>query len=302
LSKYRKIDPRIWNDEHFRPLSDPAKLLFLFLLTHPHLTSLGAMRANPKGLAAELDWTEKDFRKAFAELLRKPFLMVDESASYVGIPNFIKYNQPENPNVLKSWESALDYIPECENKWQLIQDVKAFAEGFGKAFAIALPKAFAKGVRKPLANHEHEHEQEPEPEPNTLMPAGAGNGNGFSVISSQVIDAWNFTNGVRKIRELNLERSKHLKARLKSEKWEYSEALKKFPLQCFKDGGWTPDFDWFIRPDTVNNILEGKYDFTPNNRNGGNYGASQISLIDGDPGSTSEKRNSRGDRLYVPKQ
>jgi hypothetical protein len=164
VAKYRKIDPRIWNDQDFRPLSDSAKLVFLFLLTHPHLTAIGAMRGTAVGLASELGWSEKDFRKAFAELLRKPFLKVCETASYIGIPNFIKYNQPENPNVLKSWESALDYIPECDFKWQLIQDVKAFAEGLGKAFAEALPKAFAKGIRKPLPNHEQEQEQEQEQE------------------------------------------------------------------------------------------------------------------------------------------
>ena len=173
MGKYRKIDPRIWNDEHFHDLTDQAKLLFLFLLTHPHLTALGAMRATPSGLSTELGWKEKEFRKVFDELLQKPFINSDEKFAFVSIPNFIKYNQPENPNVLKSWESALDYIPECSYKYLLIQDVKVFAEGLGEAFAKALPegfknaKAFGKGVRKPLANHEQDHEQEQEQDSNT---------------------------------------------------------------------------------------------------------------------------------------
>ena len=54
MGRYRKIDPRIWNDEAFRALSDRGKLVFLFILTHPHMTSLGAMRASTLGLAAEL--------------------------------------------------------------------------------------------------------------------------------------------------------------------------------------------------------------------------------------------------------
>ncbi len=74
MSKYRKIDPRIWNDEHFRPLSDSAKLLFLFLLTHPHLTALGAMRATPAGLADELRWSEKRICAALEEISTKPFI------------------------------------------------------------------------------------------------------------------------------------------------------------------------------------------------------------------------------------
>lgn len=156
MGKYRKVDPRIWNDLHFLNLSDKAKLVFLFLLTHPHMTALGAMRASQAGLAAELQWDQKDFAKAFAECFRKPLLKVDETHNFLWILNFMKYNQPENPNVFKSWESALDYLPECNLKYQLIQEVKAFAEGLGEAFVKALPKAF----RSPLPKQEQEQEQE----------------------------------------------------------------------------------------------------------------------------------------------
>lgn len=45
MARYRKIDSRIWNDAKFRELSDNGKLVFLMLLTHPSMTSLGAMRA-----------------------------------------------------------------------------------------------------------------------------------------------------------------------------------------------------------------------------------------------------------------
>lgn len=42
--------------------------------------------------------------------------------------------------------------------------------------------------------------------------------------------------------------------------------MDKFPLRCFNGTGtgWVPHFDWFLRPDTVNGILEGKYDWNPN--------------------------------------
>ncbi len=44
MGRYRKVETRIWNDATFRSLSDDGKLLFLFVLTHPSQTSLGAMR------------------------------------------------------------------------------------------------------------------------------------------------------------------------------------------------------------------------------------------------------------------
>ena len=50
MMKYRKISPCIWNDAKVRELSDKGKLALLFLLTHPHMTPLGAIRANAPGL------------------------------------------------------------------------------------------------------------------------------------------------------------------------------------------------------------------------------------------------------------
>lgn len=145
MARYRKVDPRIWNDEKFRALSDDAKLTFLFLLTHPHMTAIGAMRSTVPGLAAEMGWELERYAKAFAEPLAKGMAKHDPVAAMIWLPKFIRYNAPENPNVLKAWGSALDLLPECDLTREAIQSVKAFAEGLPKAFAEALPEPFAKG-------------------------------------------------------------------------------------------------------------------------------------------------------------
>lgn len=158
MAKYRKVDPKIWNDEKFSRLSDGGKLCFLFLLTHPHLTPLGAMRATLPGLTAELGWTEKAFRKAFREAFLKGMVKVDENAHFLSLPRFLKYNQPESPNVVKSWGKCLDDIPECALKNELLQNVKGFLEALPKGFKEALPLDFAKA----MPNQEQEQEQEQE--------------------------------------------------------------------------------------------------------------------------------------------
>jgi hypothetical protein len=150
MGKYRKIDVRIWNDADFVALSDQGKLLWFFLYTHPHMTSIGAMRATKEGLRAELKWSEVSFNGAFSELLGKPFIEVDEGACFLCFPNFLKYNPPENPNVVKSWDAIIDLIPECELKDKYLQSLKAFAIPFGVT------------LRKGLANQEQEQEQEQE--------------------------------------------------------------------------------------------------------------------------------------------
>lgn len=52
-------------------------------------------------------------------------------------------------------------------------------------------------------------------------------------------------------------------ARLKDPGWDWRAALAKFPLKLVESnpGGWKPDMDWFLRPDSVGRILEGKYDW-----------------------------------------
>src|SRR5581483_167066 len=142
MARYRKVDSRIWNDAKFRGLSNDGKLVFFLLLTHPHMTALGAMRATREGLAAEMGWQAEAFREAFLEVFQKGMVEYDEKACLMALPNFLKYNPPESPNVVKAWSSALDLLPECELKGFVIQRCKAFLEGMGKAFREALPEAF----------------------------------------------------------------------------------------------------------------------------------------------------------------
>ena len=161
MSRYRKIDQRIWNDEKFRSLGDAAKLLFFALLTHPSMTMLGAMRGTIAGLAEELDWTTEVFREAFVEVLREGMAEHDAKAHLIALPNFLKYNRPESPNVVKSWGSALDLLPECALRERVVARCKDFAEGMTEAFREALPQVFA--MTMPYQEQEQEQEQKKEP-------------------------------------------------------------------------------------------------------------------------------------------
>ena len=156
MARYRKVDPRIWNDAKFRALNDQGKLSFFFLLTHPHMTAIGAMRASLPGLASEIGWSEKAFREAFGEASTKGMAMHDESASLIWLPHFLRYNPPESPNVVKAWSSALDLLPECALLNRVIAGAVAFAQGLNKGFAEALPEVFAKA----MPYQEQEQEQE----------------------------------------------------------------------------------------------------------------------------------------------
>ncbi|MBI9078321.1 MAG: hypothetical protein JEY79_01115 [Pseudodesulfovibrio sp.] len=158
MAKYRKVSPFIWNDGKFRHLSDNSKLVFFFLLTHPHMTALGAMRANVAGLGAELGWLPKGFREAFLEATEKGMVRYDETASFVWLPKFLKHNPPESPNVVKAWAKSLELLPECDLFYSMLQHVQGYAEGLPEAFAKVLPEAFRKSM--PYQEQEQEQEQD----------------------------------------------------------------------------------------------------------------------------------------------
>jgi len=141
MGHYRKIDPKIWNDAKFNNMSPNGQLACFFMLTHPHMTAVGGLRATVQGLASEHQkLSEKAFREAFTEGLVES----DKTAPLIWFPNFIKYNPPESPNVVKAWIKALDYLPECDTKSLIIQNIKDFLKGFSEAFqeafALDLPK------------------------------------------------------------------------------------------------------------------------------------------------------------------
>lgn len=172
MARYRKIDVRIWNDEKFSSLSDIGQLVFLFVLTHPSMTSLGALRGSPEGLAGEkYGWSEdkkafrEAFREGFLETFEKGLLKYDERGLLFA-PNFVKYNAPESPNVIRAWRSSLDYLPECPLLVDVLMcaesRVDSMSEGYKKAFAEAFGEVLKEALAKAMPNQEQEQKQEQE--------------------------------------------------------------------------------------------------------------------------------------------
>lgn len=171
MGRYRKIDTKIWNDENFQAFTDDGKLAFLFLLTHPHMTAVGAMRTTIPGLAAELGWPLKRFRVAIRPALSKEMLEVNEQACYLALPKFLRYNEPEGPNsVTKAWPQAMNLIPECPEKAMLVARCQTYLNGrsdaFRQAIGDAMGHAMSDGIghakSKPCPIQEQEPEQEQE--------------------------------------------------------------------------------------------------------------------------------------------
>jgi hypothetical protein len=254
--KYRKVDVRTWNDEKFRALSRDGKLVFLFLMTHPTMTVVGAMRGSIAGLAEELEFSYEDFRKAFQEVAAKGMVKREEGVPLIWLPNFLKYNRPESPNVVKSWPAAFDLLPECAMKEQINEALKAFAQGLTKAFREAFAKAFPEAIAKSMPNQEQEQEQEQDYKNKSLSPR-----------PEDFLKAWNENRGpLAEVKDFSVSRRAMVQRRIAEgltlEK--FTEAVRRCTQTPFLVGsnerGWKAKFDFLLQNDrNVSKVLEGDY-------------------------------------------
>lgn len=153
MAHYRKIDVAIWNDEKFSSLSLGGKLAYLFLLTHPSMTSLGGMRASIAGLADESGAASKDFKEVFSSGLA----LFDDKAKCLFVPNFLRYQATEkiNPNIVKHLVRQSAFIPESFIKELALRNVLFFIKDLSPSLSESLPMSFrkktAKSLRKSMA-------------------------------------------------------------------------------------------------------------------------------------------------------
>src|SRR4051812_17634419 len=136
MARHRRIEMKMHADEKYRRLSAPppcGQVLWLHLIAGeqtgivPGLFSIGEA-----AFAEQLRWSLKGFREAFGEVFREGMAKADWGARLVWVPNAIKYNQPANPNVVKSWRTAWALLPECPLKAEAHEHLKWFLKPLGK--------------------------------------------------------------------------------------------------------------------------------------------------------------------------
>jgi hypothetical protein len=269
MARYRKIDTLIWNDAKFNALSVSAKLVFFFELTHPNLTMLGAMRATVPGLAAELGMPAEAFAEAFREILEKGMAKHDDKAFFFWLPNFLKYNKPESPNVVKSWPDAYDLLPECPLKSELFQQLRIFIRDLTRGFHEAFEEAFRDALAKAMPDQEPEPEpeQEQEQEHGRTSPSRPQEESQQRSHLDAFLAAWNENHGaLSKVLALTDRRREKIRTRIRGGLTieRFTEAVKLCATTRFLTGGndrmWRASFDWLIENDSnLLKVLEGQY-------------------------------------------
>lgn len=157
MSRWRKVDVRVWNDRAFMSLSQDARLLWLYLLTCPETTAIpGVIPTGQGAIGDALEWSPERFQERFAEVSRQGLAKADFKARLVWLPKAIKYDPPPNGNVVKGWRDHWNEVPECDLKHEAWQVLKRYTERFAEQFQEAMPEP----PRNRMAIQEQEQEQE----------------------------------------------------------------------------------------------------------------------------------------------
>jgi hypothetical protein len=107
-------------------------------------------------MAEELGWPQEAFDKAFQEIFSLGMAIADWHARLVWIPNAIKCNLPQSPNVITSWAIPWQLIPECQLKLEAHDGLKSVICSLDESFMKAFEKACPKPCALPSLNQEQE--------------------------------------------------------------------------------------------------------------------------------------------------
>jgi len=162
-AKYRKIDPRIWNDEKFRRLDDRQKLVVLELLTGQS-NRCGLFYFSAALGGERLGWSPELWlatAKSACAVMEWP---LDEPSRCVLIPKWWRYNDPKNAKTLRGCLKDLEDLP----KTPLIDRYPETSQYLSVALKKWIdPEDPTLGAQMRTQEQEQEQEQEQDEEPLT---------------------------------------------------------------------------------------------------------------------------------------
>jgi hypothetical protein len=270
---YGKVHSKFWTDRKVRAMSEPAKVLALYLLTGPHRNLLGAMRVPDGYIGADLGWTEKRTAEARGELAKCGFVVCGQDG-WIFIVNQLRYDPLQNRNQAVAAWNIFDEIDDEAIRPVAAARLLDALEPFKEAFDIqkAALKALLERYRNPI---ETPSEPLPTPVPAPApLPAPAPEPD----ICALAVGLWNDLaqdTGLPSVQVLSDERRGHLRKRLVDcggiDGWSAAMAKVRdspFLLGKNKDG-WKADFDFLLRKSKFIKLMEGGYDGQRNNFNNG---------------------------------
>ena len=151
MTRYRKVDVRMYGDHRFHELSAPAanaQTLWTYLLTCGHDRSIpGVLVVGVGQLADELGWSGDDVRRCLAEIDAAGMAEMDLRKRVIWLPNRIrKGDAPRAPANVTAWGRQWTEVPECSLKAAGVPAAADYCAERGEAFLEALEGACGKAA------------------------------------------------------------------------------------------------------------------------------------------------------------
>jgi hypothetical protein len=252
---YRTIDARFWSDPKVRKLTVQAKFLFFYLVTNPH-THVSGIYYLTKGAIVEESGLPKAALDTLCDTLTRAGLArFDRENHVVWVKNMMRYQGKGDKNT----RSAAFHLNDLHNSC-LIKEF--LAEYPAVQHYVKIPHQSPIQQKADHATPEQEQEQEQEQDNTPPTPKGECE----EISAAEFLTKWNQLGPPFKpIVAMTKDRCKKLRARSRDRFWRehWCAALALLPDRPFLRGdgerGWIADVDFFLRPDTVVKIEEGKY-------------------------------------------
>jgi len=102
MREYGQVQTAFWTHPDVARLGDGAKLLAVYLFTCPHSNALGCFRVPAGYISADLGWTSTAVEAHLDELEQAGLVLSDSESGWRLVPNHLKWNPIQNPNVGKA--------------------------------------------------------------------------------------------------------------------------------------------------------------------------------------------------------
>lgn len=274
---FQKIHHRIWLDCKFRSLSIDAQYLFFAMLTHHDAWPIGVIHQTRNAFIEqclintghsledrpldELNDKRSQMINAFVELVGNGFILEVENSPVFFIKNYMRYNRPDNINVVKYWVKHIKKLPENHIVWFVVAKArevivttrKSNIEVFERLISEAFPDSFLSDLAKGFGN-------------------GSGNGSGNGMPNNkEVITKNEFKNKLVHRNQKNQRQTPlTLVGRNSTNDLCLQDTIEKQPNRCDENepvkntATEKNDPDGLIEPENQNTVGQGRPDKNPN--------------------------------------
>lgn len=148
MAKYRQIHTSFWQDGFVLDLTPEGKYFYLYLMTNSKTTQCGIYELPKKIIAIETGYNDETVTKLLQRFVDYKKIDYFEGSSEIMLTNWIKYNPPDNTNVVKCINKELREVKYKEFANRYISTAQSIGEYDMEGLARGL-----QGVREGYVNN-----------------------------------------------------------------------------------------------------------------------------------------------------